>query len=87
MTYGICVRILQEKCTIEDRGRQALTIIVRRDAWGRTKLEEPFCIAHVLLQRREYRYIFVYVQSIKSVYPMMVPQGCEVGSKKCFEGF
>ena len=86
MCCGICVRVLQEKCTIEDCGRWALATIVRRDTWGRTNLEEPFHIAHMLLWRREYRYILVYVQLIESVYPTMVPQCC-IGSEEGLEHF
>jgi len=49
-------------------------------------LEEPFHIAHMLLWRREYRYILVYVQLIESVYPTMVPQCC-IGSEEGLEHF
>jgi len=41
-------------------------------ALGCTKLEALFGIAHVLFQPGEYGYIFVNVESIKSVDPMMV---------------
>jgi len=43
------------------------------------KLEEPFGITHVLFWWGEYGYIFVNVELIESMDPMMVAQ-CRIGS-------
>jgi len=58
----------------------------RQAALGCTKLEEPFGIAHVLFQRGEYGYIFVNIESIKSMDPTVVMQ-CRIGSEEQFECF